>query len=319
MKLSLLFPETRSLDAVRELAVATEDQGFHGMWLGSAFGFDPVMALALAGPATSRLSLGVAVIPTWPRHPVVAAQQAATANAACSGRFRLGVGPSHVPVMGMYGIEMDRPVSHSREYLDVVRTLLHTGAVDHEGERFRVQAFLDVEGAGIGSPATAPPVLLAVLRPQMARVAGGHADGALCWLTPAPYVSDVVAPAIARGVDDTGRDSPPPLVVELPCALSTDREEVHAMAAADLGVYPQMPYYRNMFDAAGVPLDGRRWSDAMIDAAVVWGDAARIGDQVGALFAAGADEVVLSPFGVGADPAASQAECIAVLSELART
>ena len=319
MKISLLFPETRSLAAVRDLAVATEAQGFHGMWLGSAFGFDPVMALALAGPVTDRLSLGVAVIPSWPRHPVVAAQQAATANAACGGRFRLGVGPSHVPVMGMYGIEVDRPVSHSREYLDVVRTLLHAGMVDHQGERFRVQAFLDVEGAGIGSTETAPPVMLAVMREQMARVAGGHADGALCWLTPAGYLADVVVPALDQGSVAAGRDTRPVLVAELPCALTTDRAAVHAMAATDLAIYPQMPYYRNMFEAAGVELDGRRWSDAMLDAAVVWGDADRIGEQVAGLFAAGADEVVLSPFGVGTDPQASQAECIAVLSALART
>lgn len=319
MKLSLLFPETRSVDAVRDLACRTEAQGFHGMWLGSAFGFDPVMALALAGSATTRVSLGVAVIPTWPRHPVVAAQQAATANAACRGRFRLGVGPSHTPVMGMYGIDADRPVSHSREYLDVVRSLLHTGRVDHRGSRFRVQAFLDVEGAGIGSPATAPPVLLAVLREQMARVAGAHADGALCWLTPAPYLASVVAPAMDRGAAGAGRNARPPLVAELPCALTTDRALVHAMAAADLAVYPQMPYYRNMFESAGVALDGRRWSDAMLDAAVVWGDAAHIGERVAALFDAGADEVVLSPFGVGPDPAASQAECISVLGDLART
>lgn len=318
MKLSLLFPETRSLDAVRELARDTEARGFHGMWLGSAFGFDPVMALALAGSATSRVSLGVAVIPSWPRHPLVAAQQAATANAACGGRFRLGVGPSHVPVMGMYGIDAQRPVSHSREYLDVARALLRTGRVDYQGERFRVQAFLDVEGSGIGEAGTAPPVLLAVLREQMARVAGGHADGALCWLTPASHLARVVAPAMDRGAHAVGRAERPPLVAELPCALSTDREAVHTMAARDLGLYPQMPYYRNMFEAAGVALDGRRWSDEMLDAAVVWGDAARIGDQVASLFAAGADEVVLSPFGVGDDPAASQAACIDVLSELAR-
>lgn len=318
MKLSLLYPETRSLDAVRDLAVATEAQGFHGLWLGSAFGFDPIMALALAGPATERISLGVAVIPTWPRHPVVAAQQAATANAACGGRFRLGVGPSHGPVMGMYGIDADRPVSHSREYLDVVRTLLATGTVAHKGDHFRVQVFLDVEGAGIGSAETAPPVLLAVLREQMARVAGGHADGALCWLTPAPYLAEVVAPALRQGADDAGRPTPP-LVAELPCVLTTDREQVHAMAAADLAVYPLMPYYRNMLEAAGVTLDGQGWSDAALDAAIVWGDATRIGERVAELFAAGADEVVLSPFGVGPNPAASQADCVDVLADLART
>ncbi len=156
------------------------------------------------------------------------------------------------------------------------------------------------------------------MREQMARVAGGHADGALCWLTPAPTSWPSWHRRWTRARRRPGATPRPPLVAELPCALTTDRAAVHAMAAADLAVYPQMPYYRNMFEAAGVELDGRRWSDAMLDAAVVWGDADRIGEQVAGLFAAGADEVVLSPFGVGADPAASQAECVAVLSELAR-
>ena len=58
MKLSLLFPETRDLHAARDLAVQTEEQGFFGFWLGSAFGFDPFVALALAGEATTRVQLG---------------------------------------------------------------------------------------------------------------------------------------------------------------------------------------------------------------------------------------------------------------------
>ncbi len=97
MRISLLFPETRSLEAVRALAISTEEQGFCGMWLGSAFGVDPIMALALAGGSTSTIELGVAVVPTWPRHPLVMAQQAATASAACQGRFRSAIGASHAP------------------------------------------------------------------------------------------------------------------------------------------------------------------------------------------------------------------------------
>jgi F420-dependent oxidoreductase-like protein len=311
MRLSLLFPETRSLAAVRELAVESEAQGFCGMWLGSAFGFDPIMALALAGTATSSIELGVAVVPTWPRHPLVMAQQAATAGAACDGRFRLGIGPSHKPVMQMYGIELDRPIGHLREYLTIVRTLLAEGAVSHQGERFQVNGFLDVEGAG------APPVLLGVLREQTARLAGSHADGALCWLTPAAYLSDVIAPNLAAGATTSGRDRPP-LVAELPCALATDRDLVHEMAARELGIYPRVPYYRAMFEAAGVPLEGKGWSDAMLDASVVHGDEDAIAKRVHELLDAGADEVALSPFGVGPDPAASQAECIRVLADIAK-
>jgi F420-dependent oxidoreductase-like protein len=311
VKISLLFPETRSIAAVRDLAVRTEEQGFCGLWLGSAFGFDPIMALALSGESTSTIELGVAVVPTWPRHPLVMAQQGATASAACGGRFRLGVGPSHAPVMQMYGVDFDRPISHTREYLTVLRTLLHEGSVAHQGERYQVNAFLDV------ADAPPPPVLLGVLREQMAHLAGSHADGALCWLGPADYLHKVVAPSLEAGADAADRTKPP-LIAELPCVLSAQVEGVREMAARELAIYPHVPFYRAMFEAAGVPLGGRGWSDEMLEASVVWGDEDGIARKVGALFEAGADEVALSPFGAGPDPAASQDDCIRVLSEIAK-
>jgi alkanesulfonate monooxygenase SsuD/methylene tetrahydromethanopterin reductase-like flavin-dependent oxidoreductase (luciferase family) len=90
------------------------------------------------------------------------------------------------------------------------------------------------------------------------------------------------------------------------------------MAAAELGIYPQMPFYRSLFKAAGVALDKGRWTDQMLDAAVVHGDEDQLAARIQALFDAGADEVALSPFGVGDDPAASQADCIRVLSDIAK-
>jgi F420-dependent oxidoreductase-like protein len=280
--------------------------------LGSAFGFDPFIALALCGEATSTIQLGVAVVPTWPRHPVVMAQQAASASAACGGRFRLGVGPSHAPVMSMYGIDFDRPISHTREYLVIVTSLLADGRVSFDGERYRVNAFLDV------ADAPPPPVMLGVLREQTARLAGGYADGALCWLCPTGYTEKVIAPNIAAGASAAGRTAPP-LIAELPCALTTDRDAVHAMAARDLAVYPHMPFYRAIFGAAGIELTGREWNDDMIDASVLYGDENGLAAKIRAYFDAGADEVVLSPFGVGDDPAASQSDCLSVLSDLARS
>jgi len=311
VKLSLLFPETRSLEVVRLLAMRTEEAGFHGMWLGSAFGFDPIMALALAGESTAEVQLGVAVVPTWPRHPIVMAQQAATASAATGGRFRLGIGPSHQPVMGMYGIDFDRPLSHLREYLTVLRTLLTTGSVQHKGERYNVMGFLDV------ADAPPPPVLLGVLRPGMARLAGELADGALCWLGPAPYLADVVAPAVDEGARLADRPVPP-LIAELPCALTSSRDEVHEMAARDLAIYTQMPFYRALWESAGVPLEGKRWTDEMVEASVLYGDEDVLARKIQALFDAGADEVALSPFGVGDDPASSQEACIRVLADLTK-
>jgi F420-dependent oxidoreductase-like protein len=312
MKLSLLFPETRSLDVVRTLATRTEEQGFHGLWLGSAFGFDPFIALAMAGPHTATIQLGIAVVPTWPRHPIVMAQQAASASAACAGRFRLGIGASHKPVMRMYGIEFDRPISHLREYLTILRALLADGHVSHDGEHFQVNGFLDVADASV------PPVLLGVLREQTARLAGSSADGALSWLCPAEYLHEVIAANLNAGAAAVDRVAPP-LIAELPCALTTDRDAVHAMAAQDLAVYPHMPFYRGIFEAAGIEVTGREWNDQMLDASVLYGDEDGLAAKIRSFFEAGADEVVLSPFGVGDDPVTSQADCIRVLSDLARS
>jgi alkanesulfonate monooxygenase SsuD/methylene tetrahydromethanopterin reductase-like flavin-dependent oxidoreductase (luciferase family) len=213
--------------------------------------------------------------------------------------------------MQMYGIDFDRPISHTREYLTVLRTLLHEGNVVHQGERYQVNGFLDV------ADAPPPPVLLGVLREQMAHLAGSHADGALCWLGPAEYLHKVVAPNLDAGADTAGR-SRPPLIAELPCVLSTDLDAVREMAARDLGIYPHVPFYRAMFEAAGVPLGGKGWSDEMLDASVVWGDENVIAQKINALFDAGADEVALSPFGAGPDPSASQGDCMRVLSEIAK-
>ena len=90
------------------------------------------------------------------------------------------------------------------------------------------------------------------------------------------------------------------------------------MAARDLAVYPHMPFYRGDLRGGRASTSaGREWNDAMLDASVLYGDEDGLAAKIQAFFDAGADEVVLSPFGVGDDPAASQAECIRVLSDLA--
>jgi F420-dependent oxidoreductase-like protein len=309
-KISAVLPETRDAARVVELAQRAEDVGLHGLWLGSAFGFDPVMALANAGTQTSRVLLGTSVVPTWTRHPVVMAQQAATANALSRGRFRLGVGPSHVPVMKMLGIEWDRPLGHVREYLTVLRALLHEGNVAFKGERYRVKAFLDVASPG------PPPVMLAALHEGMCRLAGELSDGVLPWLVPPAYVASAIVPKVAEGAALASRAAPP-IIASVPCVISADRDEVRVIAHTELAIYPRMPFYADGLVLAGVP-DAERamtdgWTDSMIDAVIPWGDADAIGARVAAYVAAGVDEVVLSPFGGQGD-----LKALEVLGDIAR-
>lgn len=317
MKLSVIWPETRSVTNAIALARRSETVGFDTFFLGAAFGLDPISALAAVAQHTERIRLGTSVVPTWPRHPFVMAQQAATANAASDGRFRLGIGPSHPPVMSMYGITSEHAVAHTREYLTIVKTLLHEGSVRQAGAHFSVFGFLDVE-----QPAP-PPVLLGALRPAMCRLAGELADGAMPWLVPPEHVAAVIAPNVAAGAAGAGRPGPPPVVVSLPCMLATDRDDVLTVARRDLAIYLGVPTYVDVLVRAGLLPDhdaaAQGWSAALVDALVAWGDAATLAARLQRWVDAGADEVVVSPFACGEDPAANLDDLLEVLGAIARS
>jgi alkanesulfonate monooxygenase SsuD/methylene tetrahydromethanopterin reductase-like flavin-dependent oxidoreductase (luciferase family) len=144
--------------------------------------------------------------------------------------------------------------------------------------------------------------MLAALHEQMCRTAGALADAALPWLAPPSYIADAVVPNVAKGAADAGREAPP-VIASVPCVLSTDRDEVTEIVQRELFVYPRMPFYADTLVRAGVPdadkatTDG--WTQAMIDAVIPWGDEDRLAKAAQAYLDAGADEIVLSPFGGG--------------------
>ena len=72
-----------------------EEAGFDTAWTGNHLTHDAMTILALAGTVTERIELGSSVVPTYPRHPMVMAQQALTTSAITGGRFTLGLGLSH--------------------------------------------------------------------------------------------------------------------------------------------------------------------------------------------------------------------------------
>jgi alkanesulfonate monooxygenase SsuD/methylene tetrahydromethanopterin reductase-like flavin-dependent oxidoreductase (luciferase family) len=245
------------------------------------------------------------------------AMAAATAQAASKGRFRLGLGPSHQPlVAGAYGLSYERPVRYMAEYVTAVRELLQQGSTKLQGEMLRVRAPLMVEdGAGV-------PVLMSALGEQMCRTAGRVADGVLPWLAPVDYVRDLIVPEVAAGASKAGRPAPP-IVVENACVLSEDAGAVLEAVRSQLGFYLAMPAYRALFERAGVPdLENAAtagWTADMVDAVLPWGSPERIASWVEDCFAAGADEVVLSPVGVGPDTERSFERALEVLGELARS
>src|SRR6195952_1507293 len=112
---------------------AADVAGFSPFWFPQVPGYlDAMTAVSLLGQATQNIELGTAVVPIQTRHPVIMAQQALTTQLACSGRFALGIGPSHDWIInGQLGIPYDRPMRLVRDYLDVLlAAFAGPGAVD---------------------------------------------------------------------------------------------------------------------------------------------------------------------------------------------
>ena len=223
-----------------------ESRGFDNIWLANVFGLDAVGACAIAGRETQRIELGTAVTPTYPRHPAALAQQALTTNAACGGRFALGIGLSHqVVVEGMYGMSYDKPAAHMKEYLQVLAPLARGEAADFEGEQITGKLQLDVSG---GAPL---PLIVAALGPVMLKLAGSMADGTTTWMTGPKTLEEHIIPIISAAASEAGRTAPR-IVAGLPIVLTNDVDAAREKIAHDLKVYGMLPSYRAMLDREGV-------------------------------------------------------------------
>src|SRR5437016_5758881 len=116
------------VDDILAAARQCEADGFASYVLPQIFGLDAMGLLAVIGREVPRIELMTGVVPTYSRHPVTMAQQALTVQAACSGRFSLGIGLSHQMVVeNMFGLSFAQPVRHMREYLAVLTPLLRDG------------------------------------------------------------------------------------------------------------------------------------------------------------------------------------------------
>lgn len=264
-------------DDVRRAA----DDGFASAWLSHIFGVDALTALAVAGTGVPGIELGTAVVPTYPRHPAVMAQQARTTALAVQGRLTLGIGLSHkVVIDDMYGYEFTRPLRHMDEYLSVLLPLLDGENASFEGETLRGNVGLSVPNEG------RVPVLLAALGPKMLKLAAERADGTVLWMTGPATVREHIAPTIKAAAKAAGRDEPR-VVCLLPICVTDDTERARERAAKTFEVYGSLPSYRAMMDREGV--------DGPADLALI-GDEDTVAAKLEELAEAGVTDFVATDF-----------------------
>ena len=120
------------------LARRADSLGYESLWVTHGIGRDALLTLSAYAPVAPRDGLGTGVIPIYPRHPALLAQEALTLSDISGGRLRLGIGVSHKSMMtDALGLDMARPLEVTREYVTVLRQAL-TGRVQHQGARYRV-------------------------------------------------------------------------------------------------------------------------------------------------------------------------------------
>lgn len=291
------------IDAAVAAAKQVEDLGFHSAWFSNIFSFDGITMCALAGRETSRIELGTAVVPTYPRHPSAIAQQALTAQAATEGRLALGIGLSHKLVIEtLMGLDYSKPVRHMREYLTVLNGLLSGQPTQFRGEEFRVQMQLTVPGA------TKPAVLVAALGKQMLKLVGALADGTSTWMGGPKYLEMQAVPIITKAAAEAGK-KPPRIVAGMPTAVTNDRDGALQAAATAFAMYGTLPSYRAALDVEG---------SSDVTGACLVGDESSVAKQIAHLADIGVTDLNAAPFPVPGDDGAQQ-RTLEVLSQIARS
>ena len=271
-----------SIDAIAEHAKEAAQDGFSSYWLAEhpTGGLDAITVLTVVGLQVPDMELGTAIVPTFPRHPMVMAGQVHTLQNAIGHRFTLGIGLSHKPMMAQLGIPFERPIGHLKEYLSVLVPLLNGGRVSYQGE------MISCDAQTFFKPSKATPVVVAALGPQALNVAGRLADGTtLAWVGPRT-VREHIKPRISEAAATAGRAAPR-IIATLPVCVTDDENGVRSRITKTLKMYGELPSYKAMFEREGISEPGQL---ALV------GSAAKVSDALAELAAAGVTDFAASEF-----------------------
>ncbi len=283
MKIGVLFDTEQSFDRMVDQVAAIRDAGIESAWASQIFGYDALTALAAIGREVTGIAFGTAVVPTYPRHPVMLAGQALTVQAATDGRLTLGIGLSHqVVIENVFGMSFERPARHMREYLSILNPLLEGEQASFTGDTLRASTFGPLQ-----IRASPPPVLVAALGSSMLGIAGRMAAGTVTWMTGPATIESHIVPTIRAAASEAGRPEPR-IAVGLPVCVTGDAAAARAKASETFVIYGHLPSYRSMLDREG--------AEGPADVGII-GTEAEVRAQVRHLADVGATDFCGAPFG----------------------
>jgi F420-dependent oxidoreductase-like protein len=271
-----------AVDDVIDQARNAYAAGVRQVWFAQRFDLDAIALAGVVGAAVPGLGVGTSVVPLNPRHPLIVASLAQTAQAASHGNFSLGLGlGAHEPERVAFGQAWPNTITRLREHLTVPRSVFDTGAVDFHGSELAAAPEWDVVVPG-GRPV---PVYVAAMGPKALAVTGELADGTLPYLAGPRTIGEFIVPAIGKAAAEAGRPRPR-VIAAVPVLVTDDEAAGRAVAAEELAFYATIPSYRNVIAREGV--------DNVADLAAV-GSVEAVVRQLRRYLEAGATDLVLSP------------------------
>ena len=291
-------------DFVRH-AVDAQEAGFSSYWLAElpTGGVDCLTVLTVIGQSVEAMEIGSAIVPTYPRHPLMLAGQALTVQAAVRGNFALGIGMSHKVMMADFGIDDSKPIRHLREYLDVLVPMIREGKVDAAGDTITGRA------TALHPTSTPPDISVAALGPQALRVAGAAGVGTnLAWCGP-NTIREHIVPTITDTAEAAGHPAPR-VVATLPVGVTDDPATARASLTASTEMYMSLPSYQAMFEREGVQSTGELG---------LIGDEAHVEAQIEHLATCGVTDFAASEFGLNSDDRARTRQLLSRIASARNT
>jgi F420-dependent oxidoreductase-like protein len=306
-------PGTNPLELL-ELAREAEGLGYDSAWAAEAWGVDAITPLAWLGAQTTTLKLGTAIMQLPGRSPANAAMTAVTLDMLSGGRFLMGLGTSGPQVVeGWHGQEWGKPLGKTREYVDIVRTILRRERLEHHGEHYDIPV---QGGTGLGKPLKLMarplrsdiPIYLAAIGPKAVEQTFEIADG---WLPIfwSPEKARTVFPVDrAREGFDVAATAPAMVTDDVESARAM-LKEYYSFYIGGMGARGKN-FYNDLFTRYGYEaeareiqdlfLDGKQREaaakvpDAFVDEVALVGSVERIRDRLAAWRESGATSLLVS-------------------------
>ncbi len=265
-----------------EIAQEAERLGFHSAWTAEAWGSDAFTPLAWIAAHTTTLKLGTSIVQISARTPTSTAMHALTLDHLSKGRLLLGLGVSGPQVVeGWYGQPFSKPLSRTREYIDIIRQVMRRERpVQNDGPHYPLPYY--GEGAwGMGKPLkpiTHPlradlPIYLGAEGPKNVALAAELCDGWIpLWYS--PYREEVYADSLVNAPDDFD------IVQGVTVAVTDDLASAFDALRPMLGFYiggmgsKDRNFHKELMGRMGFPEEAQKIQDRFI-----------AGDRAGAIAA----------------------------------